>query len=246
MIGQLIDITNKKFGRWTVLEINPQRASKGDPGWLCKCECGTVKVVNGQSLRQGRSKSCGCIQKGQKSISIIDLTGQKFGRWTVISASGEKAKVNRSAKWLCRCECGNERNINGSSLRSGRSSSCGCFHNEKVKESFTKHGKYKTPEYEVWRAMKQRCLNPSQPYYPYYGGRGITICKRWLDSFENFIADMGPRPTSKHSIDRKNNNLGYSPDNCRWATASQQNANKRPYKRKAKSTNVNCGNNARQ
>ena len=94
-------------------------------------------------------------------------------------------------------------------------------------EMYNRHGMTKTPEYDAWDGMKQRCFNPNHKRYSYYGARGITVCDRWKNSFENFLADMGSKPTPKHSIDRVNNDGNYCPDNCRWATKTEQENNKR-------------------
>lgn len=155
---------------------------------------------------------------------FVDLTGHVFGRWTVIERSPE----NRYGKpaWVCLCDCGTTATVAGSVLRMGESLSCGCYKREvsanNMKVVATTHGMHNTPEYFRWMSMKLRCYCKTHFAYHRYGGRGITVCDRWLHSFENFIADIGERPSTKHSLDRVNNDGNYEPNNVRWATAKEQ------------------------
>jgi hypothetical protein len=147
-----------------------------------------------------------------------DLTGKVFDRLTVLG-------FLHNNKWECQCSCGNISEVNTYGLNSGRTKSCGCLHKELVGNKFRTHGLYGTPEYVSWNAMKNRCSNKSSPVYFRYGGRGITVCQRWLDSFENFLEDMGSRP-SDTTLDRIDVNKGYNKDNCRWANNLTQANNK--------------------
>lgn len=161
--------------------------------------------------------------------NFVDIAGRKFNLLTAISIS-EKRKYG--VYWLCQCDCGNQKVILGQHLKSGGTKSCGC-HNKRVasannlKHGHSLTGKTQTIEYKSWLDMKARCTNPNSKYYYNYGGRGITICDRWLNSFEAFLEDMGMKPTKKHTLERTNNEGDYNKYNCIWATRKVQNRNTR-------------------
>lgn len=170
-------------------------------------------------------------------MKFINIEGHRYARLTVVRTNGLK---NGRLFWLCRCDCGNEISISSNSLRQGNTKSCGCLAREKSSingRSNRKHGESKcgsttgqpSREYRAWNGLKERCHNPNNKDFAKYGGRGITVCKRW-ERFENFLADMGRCPPN-HSIDRIDNDGGYNPDNCHWATTSEQNKNRRPLQR---------------
>lgn len=154
---------------------------------------------------------------------FVDLSGEKFGMLTVVSR--HSTAKNGDALWLCKCECGGETITRRNALKNGQSKSCGCLKISLLKQSKT-HGLSRDPIYRVWSSMIQRCNNPKSTHFSSYGGRGITVCDRWLD-FGNFINDMGNRPSKDYSIDRIDNNSGYRPDNCRWSLREDQMANMR-------------------
>ncbi|MDA2921032.1 hypothetical protein MYX76_16345 [Desulfobacterota bacterium AH_259_B03_O07] len=337
-MGNLIDLTNKRFSRWTVIK----RAANGGKHvrWLCKCDCGQVKTVFGDSLKSGLSTSCGCYFREVHRSLYKDMLGLHFDRLRVI----EKGPlIKETYWWKCICDCGESILVDGVNLRRGDTQSCGCLRLERATEANTKHGqasrqilnkkrsgaygswesmiqrcenpnhkeywryggkgikidpvvrefadfyaymgdrpegytlhrpdprgnyekgnikwadlraqsheqiKYVQPDkiminpkrkrgrhgkggervYRIWGGMKQRCYNPKNPSYPYYGGRGIKFCDccSWED-FKNFYRDMGD-PLPGYEIDRIDNNGNYCKDNCQWVTRSEQVRNRRIFK----------------
>lgn len=171
------------------------------------------------------------MRKGQFKYSV--KIGQKFNRLSIIADLGINKK-DRKRYVLCLCNCGKNRNVDIYSLYDGNTQSCGCLGIERrsvgtikaCKKHGESHGGKRTPEYATWIKMKERCYWKKSNRYYRYGARGIIVCDRWLNSFENFLKDMGRKPSKVYSIDRINNDGNYDPSNCRWATAVQQANNK--------------------
>ena len=156
-------------------------------------------------------------------------SGEKFGMLTAVRKS--PSKFRHSPRWLFLCDCGHESVCYTSKVISGEIKSCGCWRRESMRRRALKHGLSNNPFYHVWKNMLRRCEDRNCPAWPNYGGRGISVCERWI-SIENFIDDMGHRPEG-YTLERKNNDGNYEPDNCIWATRTSQNRNRRPFKVRA-------------
>lgn len=157
--------------------------------------------------------------------AFIDLTGQVFGRWTVVSYAGKGTSM-----WNVRCACGTEATVLGANLKRAGTRSCGCLRVEVSRSNATKHGTLtrgtQTKTYSIWKAMKKRCSNPNNIDYAYYGGKGVRVCSRWAASYEAFLEDMGECPGPDMTIDRIDGSRGYEPGNCRWADRLTQSENR--------------------
>lgn len=222
------DYSGQVFGRLTAIRLSHHQ--KGKPIWEFSCSCGKNHLAHIGNAVAGRSQSCGCLSAEIIAKKRGDLTGKAFGRLIVME---EILKPQKGRWWRSVCECGNYCISPQRNLLSGKTKSCGCLQREAAAKQAVvigagnaTHGMTNSPEWIVWRAVLARCGNKKNPAYPEYGGRGIKVCDRWR-SFENFFADMGPRPSLEYSIDRyPNQNGDYEPGNCRWATMTEQNRNR--------------------
>lgn len=206
-----------RFGRLSVLEMVGEWAGgSGLTRWSCRCDCGEIVERSGTGLMDGKMPSCGCAVKEK-----IDMRNEVFGRLTVV---GRSPLPKTSEYWDCLCECGATTQAKRSSLLIGAIRSCGCLSTErKTTHGHTVGGCSKT--YHIWSSMLARCRTTTHAAYADYGGRGIKVCDEWME-YSRFLSDMGERPHGK-SLDRTNNNMGYSKENCRWATPKEQNNNRR-------------------
>lgn len=234
-MSRLVDLTGQRIGRLVVLGKDKCN-SRGRAMWECRCDCGKEIIVRGDALRSGKTKSCGCLQRERTSLvskaRTTDLTGQKFGRLLVLERAENSG---RRVMWCCLCDCGKETIVRADHLRSGAIQSCGCLQREASRNNLLIHGGTGTRLFTIWRSMHSRCYQRSHKQYKDYGGRGITICDEWLHDFAAF-----QKWASSHgyqddlTIDRIDNDKGYSPENCRWVTMAEQNRNKRPHKNQHK------------
>ena len=238
------DLSGTRFGRLLVLGFAGRRSRPTRQGywyyWHCQCDCGQTSVAENWALKGKRTTSCGCYHLELLRVKKIELTGRRFGRWTVIKLSRySQTKGRKHPYWLCRCDCGTEKEVIESGLLSGANQSCRCLNRERTSASNSKHGRSRTSEHRIWCGIKKRCNCPTDHAYENYGGRGIRVCQRYSEDFAAFLQDMGSRPSNRHSINRKENDGHYSCGQCteclsngwtfnlEWATSKTQSQNTR-------------------
>lgn len=228
------DISGQRFGYLVVVERSPGKIRNDGAhrkAWWCKCDCGALKEIREENLLTGETRSCGCMRY-ELLVKHLEI-GQVNGHCVVVGRS--ELKNRYGSCWVVRCDCGNERIWTRTQFLKSRS--CGCLQGRECearpsangRRSYKKRGQSKDPRYGIWSNMIGRCSNPRNSHFMHYGGRGVVVCDRWLgeDGFFNFIADVGERPSKKHSIDRVDVNGDYEPNNVRWATQIEQMQNTR-------------------
>lgn len=223
----LEDLTGCRFGKLVVLGYD--HSEKKKRYWKCQCDCGNTSVVPTAQLKYGNTSSCGC----GKVPEIIDLTGKRFGRLTVIRKLDHNP--GEDIKWECVCDCGNRKSISGHSLKKGNTLSCGCLQREAASMVVLSRAdpagpRHKSRLYKVWKGMRARCNNPNHSSYPTYGGKGIRVCQEWEDYsvFRSWALESGydeNAPYMSCTLDRIDRNGNYSPDNCRWVDSKTQSRN---------------------
>lgn len=231
-------LEGKRFGKLVVMKQSTDHISPSGYRirmWECLCDCGNKKISSTSGLKNGRTKSCGCDcdvkrnNKGQfiKGQSINDLTGKKFGKLSVIRLD---KIVNKKSYWIVKCDCGTEKSVRGDTLKV--ITSCGCDKKKQDLINFNVTNNHKLtnhPVYHIWQAMLNRCENPKNRAYKDYGGRGITVCDEWKDirNFSKWADETGFLPGKNLSIERKNVNGNYCPENCIWIDKKLQARNRR-------------------
>lgn len=230
-----IDMTGKRFGNLVVTGRSDHKDKSGRAFWNCRCDCGKEIIAPGCVLRNGIKTNCGCKddkvrnEKGQfvKGENVKDLTGKRFGKLAVLRL--DKVE-NRTSYWMVKCDCGNVKSVRGDTLKIIKS--CGCIKKEQdiINFHITNHHKLTYhPAYHIWNNMISRCDNPEDHAYADYGGRGIKVCDEWHDirKFCEWADRNGFKGGQNLSIERKDVNGNYCPENCCWIPRNEQSKNQR-------------------
>ena len=237
-MAELIDLTGKKFGRLTVIRKGDGRKTTGGAykaTWICKCDCGNITEIDGEKIRKGHTTSCGCHKKDNRGGKFENLIGRKFNRLTVIGYVPKEQRKSPMFAWICKCDCGKTTITAASKLKNGEMKSCGCLRAERIGNLNRKYKYTNKRLYGVYKSMMARCYDTRHREYNNYGGRGIAVCDDWLgengyDVFAEWAFLNGYDPNAKHgecTIERKNVDDIYCPDNCCWITNQQQQNNRR-------------------